>query len=94
MSLSVSLSVSLAVILMSAFYGSYADARIYDFEVDGGAKAEDKSWEIVLHNGAALNASLENLNPGDTFLVPNKTFYLMGGVKARDLHSVIVSSLC
>ena len=66
-----------------------AYARIYNFEVDGGAKAEDNSWHVVLQNGAALNASLKDLNPGDTFLVPNKTFYLMGGVKASDLHSVM-----
>ena len=79
---------SLGLIMICTFYGSYANARIYDFERDGGAKAEEKSWETVLHNGAALNASLKNLNPGDTFLVPNKSFYLMGGVKARDLHSV------
>ena len=26
--------------------------------------------------------------PGDTFLIPNKTFMLMGGIRAYDLHSV------
>ena len=68
----------------------HASAKVFDYEVDGGALAEDDSWDTVLANGAALNASLAALSPGDVFVVPNKTCYLMGGIVARDLASVTI----
>jgi polygalacturonase len=64
------------------------NARFHDFEVDGGAKANDNSLETVLKNGAALNASLAALRPGDTLVIPSKKFYLMGGIVAQDLEHV------
>ena len=65
------------------FCGLNANAKIWDFEKDGGAKANDDSWDVVLKNGAALNTTLGGLQPGDTFVVPAKTFYLMGGIEAK-----------
>jgi len=35
-----------------------------------------------------MNATLASLLPGDTFLLPNKTFMMMGGIRAYDLQSV------
>jgi hypothetical protein len=35
-----------------------------------------------------MNATLAALRPGDTLLFQNKTFHLMGGIKARGLDSV------
>lgn len=65
---------------------------VYDYEKDGGAKAGDDSWDTVWSNGAALNATLARLQPGDTLVVPaSKTFYLMGAVQARDLANVTIS---
>ena len=66
-------------------------ASVIDFEVDGGAKANDNSWDAVWSNGAALNATLAKLQPGDTFVVPAKKFYIMGGIQARDLRNVTIS---
>jgi polygalacturonase len=76
--------VSLLICLSSAF------AKVVDFEKDGGAKAGDYSWDTVWKNGAALNTSLQSLAPGDTFVVPNKTFAIMGGIKVQDLASVTI----
>ena len=36
-----------------------------------------------------MNSTLPTLKPGDTFVVPNKTFYLMGGIVAPDISSVV-----
>jgi len=67
-----------------------ASAKVWDYEKDGGAKAGDDSWEVVMKNGAALNTTLGKLQSGDTLLIPAKTFYLMGGIKAQDLADVTI----
>lgn len=79
-----------SLIVPAALFGCIANAKVFDFEADGGAKAGDKSWDTVLKNGAALNASLAALQPGDTFVVPSKTFHLMGGIMAENLNSVVI----
>lgn len=68
--------------------GSLTEAKVFNFETDGGAIPGDDSWKTVWKNGAALNASFQALKPGDVLLVPGKTFYLMGGVQAKNLDSV------
>ncbi|CAK0886840.1 unnamed protein product, partial [Prorocentrum cordatum] len=73
----------LVALLLSAVRGA-----VVDFEVDAGAVPDDDSNATVWKNGAAMNATLAALRPGDTLLLPNKTFYLMGGIQARGLDSV------
>eukprot|EP00939_MAST-03C_sp_MAST-3C-sp1_P000892 g892.t1 len=78
------------VVLLLALFGR-SDATVYNFETDGGAKANDRSWDTVWNNGRALNASLAKLSSGDTFIVPEgKVFYLMGGIKASNLTDVVL----
>ena len=36
-----------------------------------------------------MNSTLPTLEPGDTFFIPNKTFYMMGGIIAPDISSVV-----
>ena len=67
-----------------------ATAKVFNYETDGGAVAGDDSMSTVLKNGAALNRSLANLTKGDVFVVPAKKFYLMGGVIANNLESVVL----
>merc|ERR1719515_331161 len=76
------------LLLSAVFLGGHAEAKVFNYETDGGAKPGDDSWDTVWKNGAALNSSLAALKPGDTFVVPDKTFYLMGGIQANGLHSV------
>lgn len=59
--------------------------RTWDLQVDGGAVPDDESDDTAWKNGAALNATLAKLQPGDTLLVPNRTFHTMGGVISRNL---------
>ena len=66
-------------------------AAVFDFEADGGAEAGDDTWDTVISNGAKLNSSLSKLREGDVFVVPTKTFHLMGGIHARNLHGVTIS---
>jgi len=66
-----------------------ASSRIVDFEAEGAIPdviTDSAAW----HNGRLLNTTLALLQPGDTFLVPNMTFYTMGGVKGWDLQSVVI----
>ena len=53
--------------------------------------ADDASMSIMNSNGAILNKSLNALSPGDTFVVPNKTFFTQGGIIVdQALHSVTI----
>jgi hypothetical protein len=64
--------------------------QVVDIEKDGGAKSDDLSWDTVWKNGAVLNTTLQALSPGDTLVIPNKTFYVMGGIQASNLQSVTI----
>lgn len=64
-------------------------ATVYDFEEDCGGTPDDTSNATEWANGAALNATLAKLQPGDE-LVFNEgaTFYLMGGIVSSGLKNV------
>ena len=42
------------------------------------------------NNTRSLNAALAALQPFDTLVVPNKTFWVAGGVRATELHDVTI----
>ena len=69
---------------------AFSSAKRVDYERDAGAVADADDFDTLWANGAALNASLNGLSPGDSFVVPNKTFYLMGGIIAKGLRSVTI----
>ncbi|EFA86185.1 hypothetical protein PPL_00747 [Heterostelium album PN500] len=50
--------------------------------------ADDPSLETAWKNGALLNQTLAQLQPGDELLFPNVTIYLVGGIIANNLQSV------
>jgi len=62
--------------------------KLVNFE-EQGAIADDLGLDIAWKNGGVMNETLNSLQPGDIFVVPNKYFYLMGGIKAWNLESVI-----
>lgn len=64
-----------------------AAGQTYNFAVEG-ARAEDPTLAACDHNTGVLNATLARLRPGDVFLVPNRTFWLQGGVSASGLTGV------
>eukprot|EP00937_MAST-01D_sp_MAST-1D-sp2_P002275 g2275.t1 len=69
--------------LLSITYGS-----VVDWELDRGAVPDDKS--AGASNTRSLNAALASLAPGDTLAISNKTFWVAGGVRGTDLHSVTI----
>jgi len=68
----------------------HAEARIINFETDVGAIPDDTSLATAWTNGGLMNTTLGNLTSGDVFLIPNKTFSLMGGIQAQGLNSVTI----
>lgn len=66
-----------------------AAGAVVNIETEG-AKADDDSWDTVWKNGGVLNKTLAALAPGDTWVVPNKTFWIMGGIVAQNLHNVTI----
>ncbi len=82
-----------ALLLLGLLCGPHAArARVYDLVADGGAVPDDDSLAAAQRNGAAFNASLGRLRPGDTLVVPaNRTLHVMGGIRARDKVNVTLS---
>ena len=69
-----------------------ASGAVVNFEDAGGVpckrtlfKSCDTSTEGAVKNSALFNASLQALAPGDTLLVPNSTYLMMGGIYAANL---------
>lgn len=63
-------------------------SAVLDYE-QLGAIPDDESYESALYNGNLLNETLVRMIDGDTFLVPNKTYTLMGGIMASGLKNVV-----
>jgi len=63
------------------------DGCVIDF---GEHAARGASLAAEQRNGALLNLSLAALRPGDTLKIPNRTFYVMGGIVATKLLNVTV----
>jgi hypothetical protein len=76
--------------LALAFHSRAALGRVWNYETDFGAVADDPTDATTLKNGQAMNVSLGHLRPGDELLVPNKTFHIMGGIVAANLTSVVL----
>ena len=74
--------------LLFSDFNNVCLASTIDFEQIGGIP-NNGSIDIAWRNGALLNNTMKNLGVGDVFLIPNKTFHLMGGIKASGLQSVI-----
>jgi len=78
----------LIIFLLCALF-LIGNTKIINFQTEGGIP-DDSSLETQWKNGRLMNTTLSSLQPYDTFLVPNKTFHLMGGIKAQDLKSIII----
>lgn len=50
----------------------------------------DSSSSVTWKNGALFNSTFNSLKPGDVFIVPNTTFYVMGGIKAANISHVTI----
>lgn len=50
----------------------------------------DSTSSITWHNGELMNKTLQALQPGDIFIIPNTTYHLMGGIKASNLQNVVI----
>jgi hypothetical protein len=64
-------------------------SNIINFELLG-AIANDDTYDVALHNGKLFNKTINNLQDGDTFLIPNKTFSLTGGIYAGNLTNILL----
>lgn len=64
-----------------------AKSKIIDFAEMGGVH-DDNSDTTQWNNGGVLNRTLNMLEPGDVFVIPNKTFNVMGGIQAFNLSDV------
>lgn len=73
------------LIISLLFLTISTSAKIVNYETDAGAVADNDDLTHCWLNGMALNSTLAALKPGDTLLIPNKTYHVMGGVIAVGL---------
>ena len=66
-------------------------AKVVDFG-EAGATPDHSSLATERANGALLNASLASLQPGDTLVIPNATYHVMGGIVGRKLKDVVIAN--
>lgn len=74
-------------IIFLLFSSALADVLNYETL---GAIPDNDSYDVALKNGNLLNVTLANLQPGDRFIVPNKTYTLVGGIMASNIHDVVI----
>jgi hypothetical protein len=72
----------IVLVTLSATY-----ARVIDFE-SIGAIPHKTDYDVALANGNLFNQTLNSLQPGDVFLVRNRTYTITGGMKASGLKGV------
>lgn len=85
------LHVILALALSLALFTAHPSAAaVINFQTDAGAVPNDSSLATSWTNGGILNSSLAALKPGDTFLIPNITFHVMGGCVSSGLTDAII----
>jgi hypothetical protein len=77
------------LLLLALTLVSAVQATVWDFAELGGIPFLD---DVVTqwHNGILMNKTLNSLKRGDTFVLPNTTFVLMGGILVtEELHQVV-----
>ena len=81
--------VSLLFLLLTLYIVNVVSVY-YDFETDLKAIPDDESsYDIAVNNGNIMNNTLQNLlQPGDTLFIPNKTFYISGGIYGSNLNGI------
>jgi len=78
------------VAVLGSILASLASARVVDFGQVGGISGEHADTKVALQNRDLFVSSLSSLDPGDTLLVPNTTFRIMGGMVLSDLYNVTI----
>ena len=58
--------------------------------VEYSGVAGNSATSVATSNTALLNTTLAKLRPGDTLHIPNKTYWMMGGIYASGLESVTI----
>lgn len=74
--------------LLLLFIISPTWSKTWDFEKAGGIP-NNSSLSVMWINGRLMNKTLQSMQNGDVFLLPNKTFHTMGGIMAWNLSNNI-----
>jgi polygalacturonase len=77
------------VVAALAALAAFTDAKVIDFQ-EIGAVADDVSNATVFANRDLFQLTLQNLQFGDRFIIPNKTFHLVGGVDVSNMADVVI----
>jgi hypothetical protein len=79
---------AIAALLVAAAAVTSAEV-VKDFQALGGI-ADVPQMDAMKHNQQLLQATLQGLQPGDRFVVPNVTFWLLGGISVHGVHDAVI----
>ncbi len=65
-------------------------SRVWNYETDCGGIPGNSSLSTMFENGNILNQTLSRLNNGDSLVIPNNTYHLVGGIHATRLINVTI----
>lgn len=66
-------------VLASFLLVQIVHSAVVNFQ-EAGAIALDDTYVTMIHNQQILNNTLNSLQPGDVFFVPNTTYRMIGGI--------------
>ena len=68
----------------------YTFSKIINYETNTGALPNNSSLQVTINNTNIMNSIFNKLLPGDILLIPNNTYYVMGGITASNLNSITI----
>jgi hypothetical protein len=81
-------SLALLLLLVALLWSPAHAQAVKNFLALGGVP-DDASLSAMKHNSLLFNETVAALQPGDVFLIPNTTFYMLGGIVAEDVRDVV-----
>ncbi len=76
--------------LLFVLLTSVVTGKVINYQLDAGAIPDASDNVTAWKNGHIMNTTLNSLQPGDTFFIPNSTFHLMGGIVASKVSDVVI----
>ena len=75
----------ISLLILSAICQAFS--AVIDFESIGGIP-HNNSYDVMYSNGQLFNNTVNSLQPHDVFVIPNRTYWLIGGIIASGLTNV------
>ena len=81
------MKIQIFFIIITALISNQVLATLYNYD-EIGAVSDDNSLDILINNQQILNTTINQLKTGDSLIIPNRTYHLLGGIQGSDLYNI------